>query len=127
MPVKNVESHEVYNMELIVKRTLLYDFYGELLTEHQKSVYSDYILNDFGVSEIAAERGISRQGVHELIKRCDKILEEYEEKLQLVHKFLTAKSLVEEINELTLRFKETSDTNLIDEISSISNHILEEF
>lgn len=42
-------------MELIVKKALLYDFYGELLTEHQKNIYTDYILNDIGISEIAAE------------------------------------------------------------------------
>ena len=114
-------------MELIVKKALLYDFYGELLTEHQKSVYEDYVLNDIGMSEIAAERGISRQGVHELLKRCDRILEEYEEKLHLVEKFLKAKELVAEINDLTRQFDETKDTKLIEKIKEISNHVLEEF
>lgn len=114
-------------MELIVKKALLYDFYGELLTEHQKSIYSDYILNDIGISEIAAERGISRQGVHELVKRCDKILEDYEKKLHLVDKFLKAKELVTEINVLAGRFHETRDLVLVDKIQDISNHILEEF
>lgn len=114
-------------MELIVKKALLFDFYGELLTEHQKSVYGDYIMNDIGISEIAAERGISRQGVHELIKRCDKILEGYEEKLHLVEKFLKAKELVTEINGLTGEFKQSGDANLVNKIREISNHILEEF
>lgn len=114
-------------MELIVKKALLYDFYGELLTEHQKNIYTDYILNDIGISEIAAERGISRQGVHELVKRCDKILQYYEDKLHLVDKFLKAKKLVSEINQLAGRFDETRDSALIKEIMEISNHILEEF
>lgn len=114
-------------MELIIRKALLYDFYGELLTEHQKSIYSDYILNDIGISEIAAERGISRQGVHEQVKRCDKILQDYEDKLHLVDKFLKAKKLVAEINRLAGRFDETKDSFLVGEIKEISNRILEEF
>lgn len=48
-------------MEKILEQTLLYDFYGELLTEHQRQVYEDVVLNDFSLSEVAAARGISRQ------------------------------------------------------------------
>ena len=73
-------------MEKIVEQTLLYDFYGELLTEHQRTVYEDVVMNDISYSEIAQERGISRQGVHDLIKRCNKILADYEEKLHLDRK-----------------------------------------
>ena len=64
-------------MEKIVEQGLLYDFYGELLTEHQRRIYEDMVLNDLSPSEIAKEQGISRQSVHDLKKRCDKILEEY--------------------------------------------------
>ncbi len=46
-------------MEKILEQTLLYDFYGELLTEHQRQVYEDVVLNDFSLSEVAAARGIS--------------------------------------------------------------------
>lgn len=114
-------------MEAIVKKALLYDFYGELLTEHQKAVYSDYILNDIGISEIASERGISRQGIHELVKRCDRILEGYEEKLHLVDKFLKAKELIKEINFLAEEYKSTKDESVIEKIQDISNQVLEEF
>lgn len=62
-------------MEKIVEQGLLYDFYGELLTEHQRHIYEDVVMNDMSLSEIAQEAGISRQGVHDLIKRCDKTLE----------------------------------------------------
>ena len=55
-------------MERIVEQTLLYDFYGELLNEHQRGVYEDAVFNDLSLSEIADEYGISRQGVHDLIK-----------------------------------------------------------
>ena len=73
---------KVIRMEKIVEQALLYDFYGELLTEHQKKIYEDVILNDYSLSETAEEYGISRQGVHDLIKRCNKILNDYEEKKQ---------------------------------------------
>ena len=88
-------------MEKIFKQTLLYDFYGELLTEHQRNIYEDAVYNDMSLSEIAQEYGISRQGVHDLIKRCDKILQGYESKLHLVAKFTRAKETVREIMELT--------------------------
>ncbi len=88
-------------MEKIVKQTLLYDFYGELLTEHQRSVYEDAVYNDMSLSEIAEVYGISRQGVHDLMKRCDRILEGYEDKLQLVEKFTKAKEKMAWLGELT--------------------------
>lgn len=88
-------------MEKIYKQVLLYDFYGELLTEHQRNVYEDAVYNDMSLSEIAEQQGISRQGVHDLIKRCDKILQGYEDKLHLVQKFTEAKDKLLKITELT--------------------------
>ncbi len=88
-------------MEKIFEQGLLYDFYGELLTPHQRSIYEDAVFNDMSLGEIAEERGISRQGVHDLIKRCDKILQGYESKLHLVARFAKAKEAVREIVELT--------------------------
>lgn len=95
-------------MEKLLEQTLLYDFYGELLTEHQKQIYEDVVLNDYTFSEIAQERGISRQGVHDLIKRCNRILQEYEAKLHLVERFLTIKSQIEQM-EHSLRDTEAPD------------------
>jgi len=74
-------------MDKLVERGLLFDFYGELLTEHQQRIYSEAVFNDLSLSELSEEEGISRQGVHDLIKRCDKLLVGYEEKLKLIEKF----------------------------------------
>ena len=52
-------------MNKLIEQALLYDFYGELLTEHQRSVYEEVVLNDYSISEVAQEAGISRQGVHD--------------------------------------------------------------
>ena len=82
-------------MEKIVEQGLLYDFYGELLTEHQRHIYEDVVFNDMSLSEIAEEQGISRQGVHDLVKRCDRILGGYEEKLGLAGRFLEIRSRID--------------------------------
>ncbi len=77
-------------MEKIVRQAMLYDLYGELLTEHQREIYGELVNNDMSLSEIAEAFGISRQGVHDVIKRCDKQLETYEAKLHLLEKELGA-------------------------------------
>ena len=79
-------------MERFVEQTLLYDFYGELLTERQQQVYESVVLEDYSLSEVAEDLGISRQGVHDMIKRCNHTLEEYEAKLHLVEKFLNIRA-----------------------------------
>ena len=88
-------------MDKIYEQALLYDFYGDLLTEHQRKVYEAAVFDDMSLGEIAAEQGISRQGVHDLIKRCDKILADYEEKLHLCSRFAKAKEKIAQIDALT--------------------------
>ena len=113
-------------MEKILEQTLLYDFYGELLTEHQRQVYEDVVLNDFSLSEVAENRGISRQGVHDMIRRCNKSLEEYENKLHLVEKFLTIKENVNRIRQLPENPEDQPVSELMEQIERISTDILEE-
>lgn len=83
-------------MDKVLEITLLYDFYGELLTEKQRSVIELYYLDDYSLNEIGDSYGITRQAVHELIKRTEKILQGYEAKLMLVDKFLKQKERQEE-------------------------------
>ncbi len=86
-------------MERIVEQSLLYDFYGDLLTDHQKDIYEGYVLENLSLAELAEISGISRQGVHDLIKRVEATLRGYEEKLHLVAKFLHIKEEVRKIRE----------------------------
>ena len=104
-------------MEKIVEQTLLFDFYGELLTEHEKIIYEDVVFGDLSFTEAAEARSISRQGVHDMIKRCNKILAEYEDKLHLVEKFQVIKGKVEDI-------RMSADDP--ERIKQISDEILEE-
>ena len=55
-------------MDKILEQALLYDFYGELLTAHQKEIYEQFVLDDLSLGEIAADAGISRQGVHDIVQ-----------------------------------------------------------
>ena len=112
-------------MNDILMRSLLFDFYGELLTEHQKTIYEEYISDDLSLSEIAQVHEISRQGVHDLIKRCDKILSEYEEKLHLVERFINAKKKIERICEIA-DSKDAESRESINDIRKIAYEILEE-
>lgn len=117
-------------MEKIVEQGLLYDFYGELLTEHQRQIYEDAVLNDMSLSEIASEHGITRQGVHDLLRRCTRILEDYENRLHLVQRFAMVKERVGRIQELTIaldRCEDITEHAEIDEIRSLSEEILGEF
>lgn len=110
-------------MNGLLEQALLYDFYGELLTEHQKEIYEQFISEDLSLSEIAETAGISRQGVHDLIKRCNKILEGYEEKLHLVEKFLSIKAKVQRMEEL---LEQEGAYERIEHIRKIADEILEE-
>lgn len=114
-------------MDRILERTLLYDFYGELLKEHAKSIYEDALLNDLSLSEIATDRGITRQAVHDVIKRCNIQLEGYENKLHLVEKFEKTKEKVEKIHAITRDYRTTKNPSLLDEITTLSEEILKDF
>ena len=88
-------------VEKLYEESLLYDFYGELLTEHQKQVFEDAVLNDYSLAEVAEDIGISRQGVHDLVKRTRQALAGYEEKLHLVQKFIRIRDNVNRIQKMT--------------------------
>ena len=82
------------------------------------------MLNDLSLGEIAKERGISRQGVYDLVKRCDKILDGYEEKLQLVERFSKTKQDVSEICRLADDVKKEGN---LEKIKEIAQQILEDY
>ncbi len=117
-------------MERIVRQTMLYDFYGELLTEHQREAYEEVVMNDLSYAELARLEGISRQGAYDMIRRCDKQLEEYEEKLHLVERFLTIRERLQEIEETAKELKNVSGDEstgvLAEKIRKQSEEILEQ-
>ena len=120
-------------MDKILEQSLLYDFYGELLTSHQKEIYEDFVLNDLSLGEIAQVHEISRQGVHDIIRRCNRQLAGYEEKLHLLERFLTTRKKVEEIRQTVRHMVEDSEkmdwqqlAQDAKKIDRITNEILKE-
>jgi predicted DNA-binding protein YlxM (UPF0122 family) len=90
-------------MKEIAGKALLYDFYGPLLTAKQGKIWDLYYQQDLTLAEIAEEEGISRQAVHDLLKRTERILESYEQKLGLISRFLKEKEKLIEIEAMLSR------------------------
>ena len=84
-------------IDKIAEVSLLYDFYGQLLTAKQREVMGLYHEENYSLSEIAKEYAISRQGVHDTLKKAEKALREYEEKLGLVEKLEKTGKAIQEI------------------------------
>ncbi len=82
----------------VLEVSLLYDFYGQLLSNRQREVMQLYHEENLSLSEIAEEFGISRQGVHDTLKKAEKALLGYEEKLGLVERFEETNRLIASID-----------------------------
>lgn len=118
-----------FEMEKIVEQCLLYDFYGELLTAHQRQIYEGVVYNDLSLGEIAQEEGISRQAVHDIVRRCDKTLKEYESKLRLVAKFESVKEKVALIGKLSEQYMNNGKADMAaygTQVRKLSEEILQE-
>ena len=73
-------------MEDINRLVILYDYYGELLTDHQKKCFEDYYFNNLSLSEIALNNNVTRNAVHNQLKKSIEKLEYYESKLKIIKK-----------------------------------------
>ena len=113
-------------MNKFLEQALLFDFYGELLTDHQKEIYEQFALEDLSLSEIAEMKGISRQGVHDLVTRCQKPLEGYEMKLHLVEKLMTVNNKVKQIDELLDEYEKERREDILSGIRILSGEFIEE-
>lgn len=83
--------------ESTVERTMLFDFFGELLTAKQKEYFHLHYNEDMSLSEIAEQEGISRQGVWDIIRRGEATLRSTEARTGLVHRFLELQGAVSAI------------------------------
>lgn len=90
-------------------RTMLFDFYGELLTAKQKEYFDLHYNADYSLSEIAEETGISRQGVWDIIKRAEETLRKTEEKTGLIRRFRENQEAVAEMEQTINRLLQHTD------------------
>ncbi|MCR5178273.1 MAG: DNA-binding protein [Lachnospiraceae bacterium] len=84
-------------MDRIIAQGRLYDFYGELLTPHQRSIYEAAVYDDMSLAEIAERESVSRQAVHDIIKRATRLLEDYENKLHMIERYDRITGLAQEL------------------------------
>lgn len=82
----------------IVTKNLLLDFYGKLLTDKQREMYTLKYEDDLSITEIAEEFGISKQGVSDSINKTEKALNDYEEKLHLVERYEALNEVIDELD-----------------------------
>ncbi|HWQ40958.1 MAG TPA: putative DNA-binding protein [Desulfosporosinus sp.] len=93
-------------MEKLAKMALLADFYGPLLTDKQRNVWDLHYQQDLSLAEIAEVEHISRQAIHDLLKRTERILMEYEDKLGLLQRFWVEREKLMEVQALLEKLNE---------------------
>ena len=112
------------HMEEKVKISMLCQFYGKLLTQKQCEFINDYYNNDLSLSEIAENNNITRQAVRDIIKKGEKKLFEYEEKLQFMKRTLNQDKKIEKaLAELTKIQKDYSDKQIANVLETIKKEL----
>lgn len=86
-------------LEKTLRMNTLFSFYRKLLTDKQAQYLSDYYEEDYSLVEIAENYAVSRQAIYDSIKRTEKSLKDYEEKLQLVKEFEERQNKIREIKD----------------------------
>lgn len=92
-----------------LKVTMLYDFYGALLTERQRRCIELHYLNDWSLAEVAEKFDVSRQAVHDILKRSVQVMEDFESKLELVENYEKEQQILNEIVTLIKQAKKDSN------------------
>lgn len=111
-------------MEEKVKLSMLCEFYGKMLTDKQYEFINDYCNNDLSLSEIAENSGITRQAVRDIIKKGEKKLFEYEEKLMFMKRMLNQEKRIEKVLvELTKIQKDYSDKQISNVLENIKKEL----
>ena len=111
-------------MEKKIKISILCELYGKLLTEKQYEFLNDYYNNDLSLSEIAENNNITRQAVRDNIKKGEKKLFEYEEKLLFMKRMLNQEEKIQKVlSELTKIQKDSSDKKVASILESIKKEL----
>ncbi len=111
--------------------SMLFDFYGELLTEKQKELFDLYYNEDLSLSEIAEQAEISRQGVRDAIVRAEAILRDTEDRLHLVRRYGGVEARVRKIaenaayiNQVNARVKSYEIAGAVGEILTLTRELM---
>lgn len=111
-------------MEKNVEISILCDLYGKLLSKKQYEFLNDYYNNDLSLSEIAENNNITRQAVRDIIKKGEKKLFEYEEKLLFMKRMLNQEKTIQHIlSELTKIEKDSSDKKVANILETVKREL----
>ena len=110
----------------MVEIGLLFEQYKELLTDKQREIVSLYYEEDYSLGEISENLNVSRQGVYDTLKRSEKILKDYENKLHLVEKIQEqeklTKTIIDKIVDIKQDLLQNRDcANLIPKVENIED------
>lgn len=86
-------------LDKVLKIASLIDFYGALLTEKQRRCLELHYLEDWSLAEIAEEFEVSRQAVHDILRRSEQMLVSYEERLGLIERYARIESSIKKLEE----------------------------
>ena len=103
-------------MDRLLRRTVLYDYYGDLLNDKQKRIVSCTVSEDMSLSEIGEREGISRQAASDLLKRADERLEEVEKALKVIKKTGDIRECLERIRREDISENAEKELKRIEEI-----------
>lgn len=92
-----------------IMQSMLFDFYGELLTDKQREYFDLHYNEDLSLAEIAEQSGISRQGVWDIIRRAEAAMTEIEEKTGLIKRFNERAAVLSELDEKLSELEDMSD------------------
>ena len=108
------------------RMTMLFDFYGEILTERQKELFDLYYNEDLSLAEIAENCGISRQGVRDGIVRAENAMSELEEKTGIIRRFMKMQEKIAAIENDAGEIKTINyRSHMNPDIDRLCGHILE--
>ncbi len=106
------------------RMTMLFDFYGELLTQRQREFFDLYYNEDLSLAEIAENEGISRQGVRDVIVRAEAAMQEIEDKTGIIRRFEAQRphldAIIAAAGEIrTINYRQFEDSRLTELVDRI--------
>ena len=107
------------------RMAMLYDFYGDVLTDRQKEFYDLYYNEDLSLGEIAENYGITRQGVRDVIVRAEAVLTELEDKTGLIKRFHTMHRQLEQVQADARQVVELASRHEDGELEILARRILD--
>ena len=112
-------------LEKLLHMSELFDFYGPLLTDKQRRCLQMHLFEDFSLSEISQELGISRQAVYDMLRRSEQLMQQYEDKLQLVQRTSKERAELAQAAEQLKAFKQSMTVKSNDENERDLDNIIE--